>query len=158
MSPGPVVQVEAAVLQEIARHAIAARPRECCGLLIGTAQSVQAAWPARNVARRRARFEVSAADHFAAIRAARARRLSVVGAYHSHPGAPPVPSARDRDEPGGAGFFHLVVGPVPPRGRRRYAGRPGAGRRVLQGSVPLTPRLWRWDGGNFAAVPFVRVG
>jgi proteasome lid subunit RPN8/RPN11 len=154
----PPVRIAAQVLRDIARCAVAARPRECCGLLIGTPVDILAAWPARNLARRATRFDIAPADHFAALRAARQSGLSVVGAYHSHPGAPPRPSASDRREPGGAGFLHLLMGPVPWRSPRRYVGRPGAARRALRDWAPLSTRLWRWDQRNFVAVPFVRVG
>jgi proteasome lid subunit RPN8/RPN11 len=56
------------------------------------------------------RFLVDPADHFAAIRIARSMRLEVVGAYHSHPSGPPVPSATDLAEAHSGGeFLHVIL-------------------------------------------------
>ena len=49
-------------------------PNECCGLLLGTAEMIEDAARARNTKRSRTRFQVEPADHFAAIRRARAAR------------------------------------------------------------------------------------
>jgi proteasome lid subunit RPN8/RPN11 len=64
--------------------------------------------------------------------------LEVVGAYHSHPAAPPVPSATDRAEAQGEGFLYLIAGLDGPHDRATCA-------------------VWRLDGGNFVEVPFVRL-
>jgi proteasome lid subunit RPN8/RPN11 len=49
-------------------------------------------------------------DHFKAIRAARADGLEIVGAYHSHPASPPVPSPTDVAEAdSGPDFFYVIV-------------------------------------------------
>jgi desampylase len=83
---------------------------ECCGLLIGDDRRIDAARPARNVALTPAvRYEIDPRDHFDAIRHARTLRLSVIGAYHSHPRSSPVPSPSDRGE-AHAGFVYLIVG------------------------------------------------
>ncbi len=58
----------------------AAYPNECCGLLEGARTGdvfhVQALHPARNLAARSDRFEIDAADHIAAQKAARANGRS----------------------------------------------------------------------------------
>lgn len=53
-------------------------------------------------------FELDPGDLVAADGAARARGLEVVGVWHSHPGAPPLPSARDREH-AWTGWSHLIV-------------------------------------------------
>ena len=54
-------------------------------------------------------FEVDPAGHFDAIRKARASGRAVVGAYHSHPRSPAVPSETDVREANDPEFVHLIV-------------------------------------------------
>lgn len=127
------VRVAGAVIEAVLVAARAAAPRECCGLLIGRGQDVLRAHPARNVAADASRYEIAPEDHFAALRAARADGLAVLGAYHSHPAGPPVPSATDRSEAVGE-FFYLIAGLAP---------------------APEV-RLWHLVAGNFVPLGFVR--
>ena len=64
---------------------------------------------ARNVKRSRTKFQVEPADHFAAIRRARASGLEIVGAYHSHPSGPSGPSEIDRARLTDPAMFHVIV-------------------------------------------------
>jgi proteasome lid subunit RPN8/RPN11 len=135
--PAPL-HIRTETLDAIERHARAVFPLECCGLLIGTGARIEHAVPARNERRSTTRYLVRPEDHFAAIRLARQMRLEVMGAYHSHPAAPPVPSATDRAEAHGGGFLYLIAGLDGPYARATCA-------------------VWRLDGGNFVEVPFVRL-
>ena len=93
-------------------HAREQAPRECCGLLIGRGTGVIRSVRARNLEPQATRYLIAPEDHFAAIRAARADGLDVVGAYHSHPASEPVPSAADISEANsGADFLHVIVSP-----------------------------------------------
>lgn len=134
------VRVSGGVLEAMALHAAEAWPDECCGLLIGRGDRILEAVRARNVADDPSRrYLVDPADHFGAIRDARARALAVVGAYHSHPHGPAVPSATDRQEAFEDGhFIHAIVVPArPPR-----AAQP-------------TIAAYRLTRGNFVAVGLV---
>jgi proteasome lid subunit RPN8/RPN11 len=152
---GPALVVGAPALSVIEDHAGRAWPHECCGLLLGGNGWVARAWPARNAARRPTRYRVDPADHFAALRDARNHGDDVVGAYHSHPASPPLPSRTDRAQ-GIGGFVYVVIGPVRRRTRRRYAGLPGAARRRLAGWAPLGVTAWRYEEGNFVPLRVVR--
>lgn len=55
------------------------------------------------------RFEIDPADHFAAIRAARANEHEIVGCYHSHPNGKAEPSARDAEGAWDEGFIWLIA-------------------------------------------------
>ena len=124
--------VEAAIVA----HARQAAPHECCGLLIGRLHEVVESWPASNIAADRTRqYRVDPRDHFAAIRDARRRALDVIGAYHSHPRSRPIPSATDGAE-GVGEFIVLIVG---------------------LGVEPPELAAWTWAGGNFTALPIVRL-
>lgn len=104
------VELTTAAWQTLRAHAARAVPEECCGLLIGLCGRIEQAWPAQNVASRpTARYTIEPADHFAAIRHARASALAVLGAYHSHPGSAPTPSDADIRE-AVAGLIYVIVG------------------------------------------------
>jgi proteasome lid subunit RPN8/RPN11 len=90
-------------------HARDEAPLECCGLLLGGGQAVEEAVPARNVRRSTTAYLVDPADHFAAIRRARAQRRAVVGAYHSHPRSPAMPSPVDLRDALYREFLYLIV-------------------------------------------------
>lgn len=102
------------VRSAIVAHAEREKPGECCGLLIGKGTTVNEAHPARNECSGQTRFRIHPADHFAAIRKARAAGLEVVGAYHSHPESPAVPSARDVAEASDAAPVMVIVSLMPP--------------------------------------------
>src|SRR5581483_550790 len=88
-------------------------PRECCGLIEGVredgAARALALHPARNIASEVNRFEIEPADHFAALRKARANTQDVIGCYHSHPGGKVEPSSSDLEGAGEENFFWLIA-------------------------------------------------
>ncbi len=126
---GGVVHMPRTVRDAVLDHARRALPDECCGLLIGvpaeTDTRVTRAWPARNLRRSPTRYLIDPADHFAAVRAARAVGLAVVGAYHSHPASPPSPSATDAREADDTALVYVIASPAPAevRAYRLDAGR-----------------------------------
>ncbi len=103
------IRIEAAVLDAVRRHAEEAAPDECCGLLIGRPDEIEQSRRARNATPGPTRFQIHPADHFAAIREARARDRQVVGAYHSHPSSPAVPSPTDVARSDDPEFLHVIV-------------------------------------------------
>jgi len=168
------ITIPAAVLRGISAHARDAWPDECCGLLVGTAVAIELACPARNLhAESRTRYLVDPADHFAAIRSARAIGLEVVGAYHSHPAGRPRPSATDCAEAQAGAFVYVIAGGRRLRRARRHrsarcmrdrAARPcaGARHRSRQESHGHETQgywvtAWRIAEGNFTRVPLVRL-
>ena len=135
------ISLSSAAIVQIARAVRAAFPEEACGLLVGAADRVRLFRPLRNTARdrRRVRFEIAPADYRAIERAAAAKKLTVLGVFHSHPATPAVPSETD------AAFIatwpdwvHVIarvdVGPKgPAMGEiRAYTGR---GRKIVE--VPV---------------------
>jgi proteasome lid subunit RPN8/RPN11 len=129
------VEVRRSVLDDIAAHAHVERPNECCGLLLGRPDAIEASYRARNELRSPTRYRVAPEDHFAAIRVARTLGLDVIGAYHSHPRSIPTPSPTDLAEAIPGEFLHLIAGVGP-------------------GGAPAI-QAWRLTGGNFVPVPLV---
>ena len=126
MTPHAQVVLPAAVLGELLAHARRALPNECCGLLIGVTSpttsissvdgtevdiQIESSAPARNLRLSPTRYLIDPADHFAAIRTARAHGRTVVGGYHSHPSGPPDASPTDHRDASDAAFVYLIVSP-----------------------------------------------
>jgi len=127
------VHIRREVVEQILAHARAEAPLECCGLLLGTRDRLEAALPARNLLASPARFEVDPVDHFGAIRRARDLGVEVVGVYHSHPASAPVPSPRDLAEASYPEFVYVIAS-LPRADLRAY--------RLLEGNflpVALVP-------------------
>jgi proteasome lid subunit RPN8/RPN11 len=103
------VRVRRAVLEAMIAHARADAPLECCGLLIGREGLIDESWPARNLRGSAVVYQVDPRDHFEAIRTARRSGRAVIGAYHSHPGSPAVPSPTDVAEAHDASLLYVIV-------------------------------------------------
>ena len=98
------------MLDDLLAHARESGPAECCGLLIGNDEWVSRSLRARNADPNASRYLIAPEDHFAAIRQARTLGLSVIGAYHSHPWSPPMPSTLDVVEADDAGLLYVIIG------------------------------------------------
>ena len=91
------VAISSGLIGRIVAMAAGSPGHEVCGLLLGTSHHITDIASAQNVATDPARaFEVDPAVQFAAIRAARAGGLAVMGCYHSHPLGNTQPSDSDR--------------------------------------------------------------
>lgn len=102
----------AAVRRAVVAHARAARPRECCGLLLGWAGRVEFAVAVPNVDRRPNRYRLDPASHIAVRRVIReiSPALKIMGAYHSHPRGHAIPSATDVAQAMYSGWTWLIIG------------------------------------------------
>ena len=169
----PRLAIRAHALRAVAAHARDAWPQECCGLLLGSAGSIEAAYRARNEHTEPVTgYLVRPDDHFAAIRLARGQALDLVGAYHSHPAGRPRPSASDRDQAHAGGFIYLIAGARRLRRTRSFRRRRASRRATFhrsargRGERPPAPSIeaqgywvaaWRLIEGNFVQVPLVRL-
>ena len=113
-----MIRLDAETVAAIREHGRAAYPEECCGALLGTADSgavrVSRVERIENASReeRRRRYVIAPLEYVRVERLADADGLSVLGFYHSHPDHPAVPSEYDREH--GLPFFHYVVLAVGP--------------------------------------------
>lgn len=100
-----VLQLDAASLALIRRHAEEDYPRECCGILAGRLLPDgvrRVAWVRRatNIVeghRAHREYEIDPRDLLRADKDARAQGLDVLGYYHSHPDGRAEPSALDAE-------------------------------------------------------------
>jgi proteasome lid subunit RPN8/RPN11 len=139
------MRIRTEVVTAITAHARRERPRECCGILLGSGDELVEAVAADNVAAEPFRsYEVSPADHIAQIRRCRQSAkaegggLKVVGVYHSHPHSAAVPSTTDLDQ-AYEEYVYLIAGPA-------------------DDSAPLEIRSYRLSGKRFVDVELVVTG
>ena len=86
-----MIRIEAESWAAMVAHARATYPNECCGAMLGSTDGenklVRVAMPLDNAfeGAQAARYELRPEDLLAADRAARERRMDLIGIYHSHP-------------------------------------------------------------------------
>ena len=97
-----MVIIEQPVLEAMIADGKRSFPDECCGFLFGREEgnnriltSVLVVNNSKQGDKRR-KFEIAARDYLLAERYAEEQQLALLGVYHSHPDAPPVPSEHDR--------------------------------------------------------------
>ena len=103
------MRIAAAVLEAIVEHARREAPNECCGLLVGAGNVVDRAVPTRNATQSRTEYLVEPSEHFALIRELRGTAHDIIGAYHSHPASPAIPSPTDIARAWGVDFLYVIV-------------------------------------------------
>jgi [CysO sulfur-carrier protein]-S-L-cysteine hydrolase len=109
MSVAGSIRIHADVLSCVQAHALRESPNECCGLLLGTGDVIDEAVPAANILSSTSRYRLDPRVHVATTRRLRGTARGVVGAYHSHPRSPAVPSPRDLAEAHYPEFVWLIV-------------------------------------------------
>jgi [CysO sulfur-carrier protein]-S-L-cysteine hydrolase len=103
------VRILQSVIDALVDHARRDSPIECCGLLAARDGVIDESIPTRNLKASPVVFLIDPADHFAALKRTRAEGREIVGAYHSHPRSPAVPSATDLAEAHYEEFLYVIV-------------------------------------------------
>ena len=86
-----MIRIEPEAWAAMVAHAREVYPNECCGAMIGSiddgAKTVQVAMALENAfeGAQASRYELRPQDLLAADKAARERRMDLIGIYHSHP-------------------------------------------------------------------------
>ena len=99
-----MIVIPSYLLEEIRSHGAEAYPEECCGALVGDAESGRKVVRAtrrfenRNTGSRGHRYYVGPEAYREAEAWARTDGFDVVGIYHSHPDHPARPSEYDREQ------------------------------------------------------------
>lgn len=110
-----MIVVPDSVVAQMCAEAEAAYPNECCGLLVGRRDAVQAvvsrARPSPNVTAGdpTQTFEVSVQLQFDLMHKLAGGAEAIIGHYHSHPDAPPEPSAQDLEQAWDRDLIWLIV-------------------------------------------------
>jgi len=107
----PSVSIPAESLDQIAAHAFACFPEECCGLLVGDRASNTTVRFVRttNVAHSAKVYTIDPKEHLRAELAAEADGLEVVGVVHSHTHTEAYPSPTDVAQAVDPGWHYVIV-------------------------------------------------
>jgi len=103
------LKIQLHVLAGITGHARDAAPLECCGLLAGKGDLIDEYIRTDNVRASEVEYQVDPVEHIAAMKSLRVRGRVILGAYHSHPRTPAVPSATDLAEAHDAALLYVIV-------------------------------------------------
>jgi proteasome lid subunit RPN8/RPN11 len=132
-----MIRIRTAVLDAMISHAREDVPLECCGLLLGAGSLVDECVRTRNALASETAYLVDPAEIFAARRAARRDGRAILGAYHSHPRSPAIPSPTDLAEAHDADLLYVIVS-------------------LAEAGFPDV-RGYRLEEGNFVQTPLVPV-
>jgi [CysO sulfur-carrier protein]-S-L-cysteine hydrolase len=106
---GDSIEVHAPALAAMIDHARQDAPLECCGLILGEGGRVDESVAMRNARASEKAYLIDPAEHLAVLKRARAEGRAVLGAYHSHPRSPAVPSPTDLAEAHYEEFLYVIV-------------------------------------------------
>nr|WP_275296715.1 M67 family metallopeptidase [Brevibacillus choshinensis] len=83
------------IWQEMVRHCMEERPAEACGLLSGRSGCAETIWRMENIEKSPVAFAMDPRHIQKVFQRMALKGETLVGIYHSHPTAPPVPSLED---------------------------------------------------------------
>jgi proteasome lid subunit RPN8/RPN11 len=104
-----VIEIRSDVIAAMIEHARQDAPLECCGLLVGVPGHIEESVRTRNVRESVRTYLIDPGEHLAVMKRVRAEGRAVLGAYHSHPRSPAVPSATDLAEAHYEEFLYIIV-------------------------------------------------
>ena len=90
-----MLTVPQSIIDAIIAHAQRDFPLEACGILGGTDGVVREHYPMANTDQSNEHFMMEPKEQFAVIKDLRAKGLTMLAIYHSHPETPARPSAED---------------------------------------------------------------
>ena len=105
-----MLELPAAILDELAAAAYDAYPYEACGLLAGSGDRVDRFYRCRNAAQSARVYTLDPLDHLRAERDAEASGHEIVGVVHSHTHSEPYPSPTDVAQAPDPGWHYVIVG------------------------------------------------
>jgi proteasome lid subunit RPN8/RPN11 len=90
-----MLKIPASIHDDLIAHAREGFPLEVCGILGGTVETVSAIYRMTNTDASNEHFTMAPAEQFKVVKDLRARGLSMLAIYHSHPETPARPSQED---------------------------------------------------------------
>ena len=105
------LQLPERIYERLRAEGRAALPDECCGLLGGHGGEVAELFAASNQLASPSAFEIPPQELFDIFRELRARKLELVGIYHSHPAGDNAPSRQDRERAYYPAAAYVIVAP-----------------------------------------------
>ncbi|MBF0140647.1 MAG: M67 family metallopeptidase [Magnetococcales bacterium] len=97
------------IVNRMLTHAMQSAPEECVGILAGKGRTIQEWHPLPNALHHERQFLADPARHIQIMKELRERGLEMIAIYHSHPGAPAEPSAKDFNESFYPEALYLII-------------------------------------------------
>jgi proteasome lid subunit RPN8/RPN11 len=110
-----MILIPQAIHDDMLAHAREGFPLEVCGILGGSDDKVSAIYRMTNTDASNEHFMMEPKEQFAAIKDLRAKELSMLAIYHSHPETPARPSEEDIRLALTPMVSHLIISLVDPR-------------------------------------------
>jgi [CysO sulfur-carrier protein]-S-L-cysteine hydrolase len=90
-----MIRIPSSIYNNLIEHAKKGFPLEVCGILGGSGENVMVAYPMTNTDASNEHFMMDPREQFSVIKDLRAKGLSMLVIYHSHPETPARPSEED---------------------------------------------------------------
>jgi proteasome lid subunit RPN8/RPN11 len=104
-----MIQIPAAILDALIAHAREGFPLEVCGILGGVGETVSVHYRMTNTDASNVHFMMEPREQFSVVKELRAKGLSMLAIYHSHPESPARPSEEDIRLALTPGVSYLIV-------------------------------------------------
>jgi len=105
-----IIEIPDEAMHLMVAHARAWAPNEACGLIAGIGDVVTKVYELVNADPGPDRFTLDPDEQFAALQDAEANGSEILGTFHSHPAAPPVPSPSDIGGGGDPAWVNVIIG------------------------------------------------
>ena len=104
-----MIRIPQAIHDDIIGHARSGLPLEVCGILGGTDNTVSAIYRMTNTDASNEHFMMEPREQFRVVKELRAKGISMLAIYHSHPESPARPSEEDIRLALTPGVSYLIV-------------------------------------------------
>jgi len=106
------VFIKQEILEAIIQHAVEEAPLECCGLLMGSDETVTHVRRMTNVSRSPKHYSIAPQALFHFFKDLRALKLRHLGIYHSHPRGDNAPSPTDIERAFYPSAVYFILSPL----------------------------------------------
>ena len=104
-----MIRIPHAIHDDLIDHARSGFPLEVCGILGGTDSTVSAIYRMTNTDASNEHFMMEPKEQFTVVKELRAKGISMLAVYHSHPESPARPSEEDIRLALTAGVSYVIV-------------------------------------------------
>lgn len=104
-----MIEIPKVIQDDMIAHAQEGFPLEVCGILGGISETVSHNYRMTNTDASNEHFMMDPKEQFAVVRELRAKGLTMLAVYHSHPESPARPSAEDIRLALTPGVSHIII-------------------------------------------------
>ncbi len=109
INKGHYIRLSRDMVKRIIEHAQKDIPNEACGYLVGIGNKLDSVIPMENADKSPEKYHFVPEEQFAALKMANAKKLNLVGVYHSHLTTPARPSETDIAQAYDPNYLYIIV-------------------------------------------------